>query len=700
MISLTVFQTKVVQQPIDTKIFLEGPAGTGKTTTGVERLLYLLENGQSGNSILVIIPQRTLALPYLDGINNLRSPPGGLVSILTMGGLAQRMVNLFWPLVAHQAGFLHPESPPTFLTLETAQYYMAYTVRPLLMEGYFDSVIIDRNRLYSQILDNLSKAANVHFPYTEIGERLKSAWSGEPGQLRIYDDVQVCATRFRQFCLDNNLLDYSLQMDVFTNFIWPLGYCHDYLTHHYRHVVADNIEEDTPVTHDILSDWLTYCSSALIIYDDNAGYRRFLSADPENAYLLKEICNNHFEFTTSLVNSPEIAELGRQLTSQLTHQKPPQISVDPRPVLVHATHRFFPELLDWTVKEINDVIHKQHVQPGEIAVLSPFLSDALRFALVNRLEQLNIPTRSHRPSRSLHDEPATQCLLTLAVIAHPEWGIPLNKFNVAYALMQAIDDLDLVRAQLITEIVFRIKDGLPTFSSFEQITPETQERITYLLGQRYEMLRNWLIAYSNNRRGELDHFYGLLFGEVLSQPGFGFHNRFDTGEITANLIESIHKFRRVVGEQLLKTGTPLGQEYFWMVQDGVIAAQYLRQWGVATDDAVLLAPAYTFLVSNRPVSIQFWLDISNRGWSERLNQPLTHPYVLSRQWDHNRQWTDVDEVETSQAALSNLVSGLLYRCRSKVYIGLSEFSEQGYEQRGPLLRAFQNFLQRMSYEDK
>ena len=699
MSPLTEHQAKIIYRPLDSKIFLEGTAGTGKTTVGVERMLHLLENGVPGNSILVITPQRTLATAYVDGINSSRVPSGGQVTCITFGGLAQRMVNLFWPVVARQAGFGYPVSPPTFLTLETAQYYMAYLVRPLFQEGYFNSVTIDRNRLYSQIIDNLNKASVVRFSYTEIGERLKSAWSGEPGQSRVYDDTQACASRFRKFCLDNNLLDFSLQMEVFVNFLWPSGLCFDYLVRTYRHLIVDNIEEDTPVAHDILSDWINLCSSSLLVYDCDAGYRRFLGADPENAYRLKDVCSEHYQLVDSLVTSPEIRELTEQITRRLLHEKPPSFSLDPRPAIAHRTHRFFPEMLDWVADEINDLVNYHGISPGDIAILSPFLSDSLRFALINRLDGYNIPTRSHRPSRSLRDEPATQCLFTLAALAHPEWQIPRNKFDIAYALMFAIEDLDLIRAQLLAEIVFRYKNSVPTLSSFEQIAPDMQERITYLLGERYEILRNWLTAYAQNRRGELDHFISLLFGEVLSQPGFGFHTHYDTGEITANLIESIRKFRRVVGPQLQKAGVPLGQEYLWMVHDGVIAAQYLQQWQADVDDAVLVAPAYTFLMSNRPVSIQFWLDISSRGWSERLNQPLTHPYVLSRQWDRSRQWTDVDEVEADQITLSHLISGLLRRCREKVYLGLSEFSEQGYEQRGPLLRAFQSILQNVASEE-
>ena len=151
------------------------------------------------------------------------------MTLATIGGLARRMVDLFWPLVAGPAGFAHPDQPPVFLTLETAQYYMARIVRPMLEEGFFASVTIDRNRLYSQVIDNLNKAASVGFPHTEIGERLSTAWFGDPGQRRIYADAQESANRFRQYCLEHNLLDFSLQLEIFWKILWRTPECHSYL---------------------------------------------------------------------------------------------------------------------------------------------------------------------------------------------------------------------------------------------------------------------------------------------------------------------------------------------------------------------------------------------------------------------------------------------------------------------------------------
>jgi hypothetical protein len=139
-------------------------------------------------------------------------------------------------------------------------------------------------------------------------------------------------------------------------------------------------------------------------------------------------------------------------------------------------------------------------------------------------------------------------------------------------------------------------------------------------------------------------------------------------------------------------GISLGKEYLQMVQDGVIAAQYMRSWQAQNENTVLLVPAYTFLVSNRTVGVQFWLDVGSRGWFERLHQPVTHPYVLSRSWPPGQVWTDEHEFRTDQETLRRLVLGLARRCRQGIYLALSELSEQGYEERGMLLRVIQRVL--------
>lgn len=709
MIRLTKIQTSVAQAALDSTVFVEGIAGVGKTTAGVRRLRHLIEEGVPADSILIVVPQKTLAFPYQQELRNKKRKAGGQVTVHTIGSLALQMIELYWPLIGEEAAFAHPHRRPTFLSLEMVQYVMARVIGPEIDKNdYFASVRIDRNRLYSQIVDNLNKAAVVGFPYTEIGARLKDAWTGEPGQQFVYDDAQRCANLFRDYCREHNLLDFSYQVELFRDYLWSHDAPRHYLTNKYRHLIVDNAEEDTPATHRIIRDWLGECESAVVIYDSDAGYRRFLGSDADHAYQLKERCKEHITIEKTYVMSTDVEALNYEIAT-VVKAAPARKSrkADPREAIAYTDNRYYPQMINWTAENIASLVHDAGESPGEIVVLSPLLSDALRFSLVNRLQSLNVPVRSHRPSRALSDEPAARALLTLAKLAHPDWELHPTSYDVTYALMDAITDLDLTRARLLTEIVYR--QG--KLSSFESIREESaRSRITYELGGRYDRLFKWIETYSTGERIHLDFFFSRLFGELLSQPGYGFHQHFDAAKVASNLIDSAKQFRWAVSDALTPNPSqppppnPLpingegefwvGREYLQMVDDGVIANQYIRDWELNDQEAVLIAPAYTFLMSNRPVDFQFWLNIGSPNWATRLYQPLTHPYVLSLEWEAGQLWTDAREQEATQDTLYRLVSGLIRRCRRKIYLGYSQFGEQGYEQRGPLLDTVQRMLRR------
>ena len=52
----------------------------------------------------------------------------------------------------------------------------------------------------------------------------------------------------------------------------------------------------------------------------------------------------------------------------------------------------------------------------------------------------------------------------------------------------------------------------------------------------------------------------------------------------------------------------------------------------------------------------------------------------------------MDLWQHAKEAMSRLISGLLLRCHERVYLGIAELGESGFEGRGELLRAFQKVL--------
>jgi len=566
---------------------------------------------------------------------------------------------------------------------------MSELVNPLIEEkGYFSSVTIQRNRLFSQILDNLNKAAVNGFPHTDISDRLQSSWIGDPAQISIFQDAQNAANLFREYCYQNNLLDYSLQVELFVKHLSSNTLMKDQIRKQYKHLIYDNLEEDVPVSHDFIRDLLPLLESSLLIYDCDAGYRSFLGASPSGGQKLSSLVSTSVEFTDSYIMSPVLNHFNSLLVTSLKGRD--LLEDDLQEEILNQVsvnfHPYYPQMISWVAKQIKNLI-ENGTSPHDIVVLAPFLSDSLRFLLTNELAKHQIASTSHRPSRALRDEPATHCLLTLAALAHPDWSIRPTIHELSHALMQTIQNLDLTRANLLAKHALQNTNKSLDLIDFSNFPSKIQARITFIIGNRYQDLINWIRDYSNSPPQPLDHYLIRLFGEILSQPGYGFHDDFNKGQITEKIIESIRNFRLSVGEVLKLSNTEMGSKYYRMVKTGILANQYPKSWTRRPKDAVYLTPAYTFLLSNTPSDYQFWLDVGSRGWYERIFQPLTNPHVLHRDWETGFPWRDTEEVTYNLQNLSRLSTGLIHRCRKGIIFCLTNTDERGFEQKGLLIQS-------------
>ena len=699
-------------------LFLSGPFGAGKTTIAIERIKHLL--GQErirGDQILVLVPQRTLGHPYTEALRRSDLPAGAQVQVTTLASLARSSVALYWPLVAEAVGFADPRVEPTFLNLETTQYHMARLVDAAIQQAEFDSIRVQRSRIISQVLDNLNKAALLGLTIDEAYARLENTVpAGEQmiARLNVMKSARRISQEFRALCKQKSLIDYSLQMQIFIGEILENKWCETHLFRTYRHLVFENAEEETYAGQTLVGRWLPHLESALILLDEDGGYRAFLGADPINAERLAGSVAHRARLTSSRVTAPGMERVIDRL--RLTLQRPDGqriseagsasvregLESDPPIVFPKQSHRFYPQMIEWVVEEIERLVKYEAVAPGQIAVLAPFMSDALRFSLYARLKERGVPSASHRPSRPLNAEPVVRTLLTFADLAHPSWRRVPQPSDLTLALGNAIDRLDPVRASVLAHAAHGgrgVSEG--TLPDFEELRVDVQERVSFACGEIYNRLRSWLTDYrAETGFTPLDQFFARIFGELLSQPGYGFHRRHDAARIADQLTRSARNFRLAVGEQTEAPAAPsnllhiaTGREYVQLVESGALGALHVPSW-TEQESAVFIAPAYTFLMRNRSVDIQFWLDIGAQGWGRRIYQPLTHPHVLSRNWEPARLWTDIDEVEYGRDSLFRLLAGLLRRARSRIFLGLSDYGERGAEQSGPLL----NLLNRVKAE--
>lgn len=716
--NLTATQQRMVNFPRqgNASLWLHGLAGSGKTAALIARLVALLAEGTRPDQILVLVSDRAQADLYDQALARCAVPNCGGATITTFYGLCQRAVALFWPVVARSAGFTHPEIEPTFLTLESTQYYMARIVQPLMQaEGYFSELTIRRERLLSQVIDNLNKSALVGFLPQEIAKRLTAAWAGSERRYTSYLQAEDCALRFRAFCLQHNLLDISLTTDIFTQQVRACPQYQAYATTQYQHLMVDNLEENVPVACSYIEWLLTRCASSILAMDDEGSYRVFLGADWQAAVELGRRCQVEIAMGTLPGTNPALLALadGARRAMHLPGLKLGQPGSVRSALQGQCSTRYWAGMIRWVAEQVVCLV-TQGCPPSEIAIVAPYVNEVMRFALEDDLDRHGVRLFLLRPATTLRDDVIVRASLCLARLAHPYWAenseaslrqLPVE--DMAEALGQVMAGLDPVRARLLAEKA--LPEGTLALADLSGNVASTAaqvgvlwQRLGFQLRERYQALRGWLNDYAVDSAQPLDIFLARLFGEVLSLPGFGLYQRPDLARSYSRLLESAYKFRlaTTADEQSLRSGvvqplasTPdLGCTFTAFVLAGLASAEYVSDRPDTADDGVILAPAYAYLTRGLRSRYQFWCDLRADGWWNRPNQPLTHPYVLSQRWPLGRPWYDADEDQARRQALGRVLVGLAARCTEGVFWASSELGVGGDEQSGRLERMLQNAL--------
>lgn len=676
-------ETTVVQSPLTggQTCFLSGPSGAGKSALLAARLVHLLQQGIPAYAILVLLPDRPARERLTEGLRGIPLGPYGELSLQTYYSLAQHMVALFWPLVARPAGFAHPERPPIFLTYELAQHHLQRIVAPFLEQGYFEGLHLHPQRLLSQLLDNLNKAALNGYPVEEVLTRLRGTWSGPPERLTAFQQAQECIERFRQDCLERGLLDLSLTLEVFQRHLLDNATFWSYFSERYRHLLVDNLEENTPIAHEFIVRLLPHCDSALLVYDEGGGYRYLLGADPEGAWALRARC----AVQVRLAGPPAPTEsLAQALAARLLPGS--GRAAEPAGAILGIIRtRYRSEMIAAVAARLAHMVHEEGLPPQEIAVLAPYLDGVLRFAMGQECARLGVPLRILRRYRRPVEEPAVRALLTLAAILCPHWGIVPSRYDAAEALGQALEGLDAVRAALLSEWAYdpagpawRDPDGLSA-TARAHLGPELLERYR-AFWERWQAARP---AAERPWEHLLAHLLGTVLPAAIGSPA--------TATACAELLESARRFRHLY--PVLHAGeepAQVGRHYLDMLRRGLVTAQYMVR--EETVPAVLLAPAHSYLLAGEPVRRQFWLDIASTDWWAPPQQPLTNPYVLARSWPPEAPWNDAADYAARQVALARVLRGLCNRCREGVVLCSSELDTSGHAQDSPLLRALEPFL--------
>ena len=660
------------------KLIYSGPVGSGKTAALINKYLELVEEGIRSDRILVLTRS---TLDVSRWRRELKAPALGKLNVHTYFGFVQEQLTSYWPMVEDRLPGRLRFSLPVFMTVEASHYLMMQLVEEKLDQGGFRDVRSTSDAISIQLIDNLNLAAVSKIPLEKAFVRLRllGAVGGAEKQAAFRDAIELMK-RFRENCLQNRSIDYSLMVELYNDILFSderyLARLHD----SYHYLIVDDIDETVPVAQDLIVDFLKKAKGVFLAYNPRGGHTDFFGAYPEGVEkkilplcMVQEQKNENFEGDMEVfASSLEGILRGKTADVKSMALLSGQIVEDLRGAMLEEVANRITKLVESGTK------------PGEIAVISPFVDKVLEFDLGRRLAERGIELEGISRSRRLLDQPFAQAMVTLAALCNRHWQIPLN-YSALVQCMGILLELDPVRAGLLAERILRNDNDLPDIDE-----EGLRERLGYRNAEKYQELYEWV----KERKGQEDADLRLLFQQIFAELLAPLSPEEEDLLAVRQVLDSATKVHKAL-ERYHGDAEEKDFCFVDLVQKGTLAADMLYRPQVS-QEKVVLTTALNFILNPNiaAVDYQFWVDIGSRYWLRGIAKELTNPWVLSRRWRKGLVWDDELDQKIRVEKLARQIRGLLCKCKKGIYIAHSQLSSQGFEQDGILLEVFEELMER------
>lgn len=681
-------QKEFIRLKTQDNISLEGKAGTGKTTAAAERIRRMLDSSNM-DSVLVFSHTPRHQAPYMDII----SKSGRTPEVSSYNAFVQKCLSLFWVLAADKAGFDRSRSP-LFLNMDTEQIIMSRLIEKRINDGYFSALAGAPPRICNQIILAIHKCAAAMIPLEKYPEIMSGSWSGEKTFLPVFDRVLECGLDFTNYCKKNNLLDYSLQLDVFNKYILPSETFRKWIRNRRINFIFDNTEEEVPSAHHFVREMADEFKSILLISDSGAGYRSFMGGDTVSAEYLKDLCGTKVVFDQSFTQTADIEALEKVIAYPGTAND--QLPGNPGAAYEISFERQFAKMIKNAVADVSDLIKNKGVDPYNIVILSPLVTDLIYTEMERGLRENGVKAYLHRPSRPITNEKVTKSLITLASLVVPEDGISVKPLDVVQMLQCFISDIDPIRCELYVSSAYD-REKL-TIREFSSLPTEVKQRFTLEMEERFEKIRVWIEKKRQRTEITPDAAVYEFFNEIMSKEGF------ESDELNAlgvcKILDSMRRYGELM-KYINRNGSenennPGWKDFFNSVSIGAVKASYNEDIYAQPKDAVLISLVSTYFSDNRNDEYQVWLNIASPRWRNRFMGDLTNDIVLSRNWSAEKTWNTSVSEASNDLHMIKQACGLLRRCTKKVLAYSCEMDESGLPQKGKLLNVFSTVSRRFA----
>lgn len=647
-------------------VIYSGPTGSGKTTKLLGKYTEICKR-EGTDRALVFVKN---AASRLEWQRNVDLEIMGKLNVFTYFGFVQKELTDYWPWVEERLPGGYTTIVPTFMNVETSHYLMSkYVEKHRKYKDVFEYVNATSPRIAVQLIDNLNQAAMNNLTLKDLQKRLLILAGDDREKMIVFNEAISIMQTFRKFCLENRILDYSLTVELYNNYLFKNRRYQEELKKRYNYLFVDNLEKSVPTAQKLFLYLLENLPEVYLSFNPEEGINRFFGGNPqlarESFFPLCEV----EELRESYTSSPA----ARRLAASLCRSIFEDISLkDNSFIMKEINTELRGDMLNRTGGEVVKLL-ADGLKPSDIVLVAPQVDKVMEFTLERYITGQGYSFVNLTRTKRLVDLPFSQALIVLTLLANPQWQMQIN-YSALQQTMSLLLKLDPVRSSLLAEEIIANKMLLPELADME-----LRARIGFDNSARYDYLREWLQE-KENQVPELEEFFQLVFAELLS-PLSPSHE-----DILAcrQMIDSITKFKKVVMNFKDIPEEEMGKHFIDLIYNGTLAAEVL--YNNIGEEAVILTTPYKFLFSPEIKSVKylFLLDISSENWLRGLAKELFNPYILSPQWGKNNDWNDSVDQELRKEQLAAYLQSILSKVTDGIYLADSYLNSRGWEQEGQL----------------
>lgn len=672
---------------------LLGYLGSGKSRTLRASYEALLRRGHRAERVLVWVANFSQANVWKDTVRGFDFAHGA-TQVLTFRSWVRRELLMNWPLI-ESSGLLTgaPKTSEPFLVgLAASQQLLRDLVEPMIAEypALDRCYTVPAQRLI-QVLDTYARLVEHGLNPSEAALRLDRAHALGPDSEELHRFVGDAIARYRAFCFEHRVLDYNVQLELFTRALWSNRAYRERLADDIDVLLVDNIEETMPVAQTVIEALLDSCAGVMIARDQNGGLREYLGGDPIGADRLLMRCAVTETNPPSLC-APEMAGFGRALAEVALAgpEDPPPTPVLAPSVRLHAPHTLRVQMFEAIGKRLHALL-KEGIRPNDIVVVAPVVDPLLSWHLRQVLAKVGQPLRVLSGSNRVIDHRPVRILVTLARLARPSWNAPPSEPDVAEAL-EALLDLHALEGPHLQKLVYvageLVGADVPVWPKHLQGRQEAyaaifewvdqMRRTTHPLDRLFE--DGFAHLYAPRRLRSLAPDAEVAGHPVATPYAWGADEALEILQIE-QLIQSARAYRKLAAAICLPA-EEVPRRFLRSIYAGELAERPLIPKG-SMPEAVTLFTASKYAEEGPPAAVQLWIDAAAPQWHKSDLRELMNPRVLSRHWASG-PYTDEHDQRHQAEKLARTLHTMALKATGQVEVFSSDYGSDGSELGGEL----------------